>query len=207
MNSEKPEVVESIVVEGRGDYAAVLSAVSADIIITHGFKIRNSARARILSAAKGRGVIVFTDPDHAGEEIRRKVSGIVGAVTSAAAAPAIKHARIVREDGLRGGDVGVENASSNCILDALIKAGATFRGHVCGAAKSQCADISQTRSGARIAESDMHRLGLVGDGSRAVRIKLGRILGIGYANSKQFLHRLNAAGVTVDRLEKLVSED
>lgn len=37
---------------------------------------------------------------------------------------------------------------------------------------------------------------LAGDNSSDKRDKLGRILGIGYGNSKQFLNRLNNYGVT-----------
>ncbi len=268
----KPEIIESIIVEGRGDYAAVLAAVSADIIVTHGFKIRHSAKERIISAAAGRGAIVFTDPDHAGENIRRRITEFVGAT-----AGVLKHARIVREDALCAGDVGVENASAEVILSALVKAGATFRGSApcgdravwCGNDKttwrtdvraarhaddklaryaeneaagratdksagdpwsesalrgyeskrsdeSKCGGLKNSGEsghgggsesgglGAAITERDMMRLGLVGAGSKKARVRVGRALGIGYANAKQFLHRLRATGTTLAQLEELL---
>lgn len=68
---------EVIVVEGKDDVAAVKKAVDAEIIITHGFGITNETIKRIKFAQKRKGVIIFTDPDFAGETIRRTISSKV----------------------------------------------------------------------------------------------------------------------------------
>lgn len=46
-------------------------------------------------------MIILTDPDHAGERIRKIVSAKV---------PGCKHAFIPEKDATRKGDIGVENA-------------------------------------------------------------------------------------------------
>jgi ribonuclease M5 len=67
-------IKEIIVVEGRDDEAAVKKAVEAETIATHGFGISQETFARIEKAYAERGIIIFTDPDHAGEKIRKRLS-------------------------------------------------------------------------------------------------------------------------------------
>ena len=95
-------IKEVIVVEGRDDITAVKKAVDAEIIATSGFGIYAKIIERIREAQKRKGVIVLTDPDFAGEKIRSIISKRVKGV---------KHAYIAQEDGLKDGDIGVENAT------------------------------------------------------------------------------------------------
>ena len=67
------KIEEIIVVEGRDDTAAVRRAVDAVTIETHGYGIRGETWEMIETAYKSRGIIVFTDPDTAGEQIRRRI--------------------------------------------------------------------------------------------------------------------------------------
>lgn len=67
------KIKEIIIVEGRDDTAAINRAVEADTIETHGFGMSSAMWKELETAAKSRGIIVFTDPDHAGEQIRRKI--------------------------------------------------------------------------------------------------------------------------------------
>ena len=62
---------------------------------------------RIKAAQKRRGVIIFTDPDFAGEKIRKKI---------AAEVPGCKHAFLPREEAKKDGDIGIENASPESII-------------------------------------------------------------------------------------------
>ena len=71
-----PQIAEVIVVEGRDDTAAIRRAVRAVTIETHGFGISKNTWNKIDRAHKDYGIIIFTDPDHAGEEIRRKILAI-----------------------------------------------------------------------------------------------------------------------------------
>ena len=65
---------EVIIVEGRDDIDAVQKAVSADIIATHGYGISASTLDRIRRAYETRGIIILTDPDHAGGRIRKRLT-------------------------------------------------------------------------------------------------------------------------------------
>ncbi|NMM61611.1 ribonuclease M5 [Clostridium sp. P21] len=164
-------IKEVIVVEGRDDITAVKRAVDAEIIAVGGFGINAKVIERIKEAQKRQGVIVFTDPDFAGEKIRRIISKRV---------KGIKHAYIAQEDGTKNGDIGVENAEPDVIIRALENAKCEVK------EKVENFDIN-----------DMIFFELTGNNkSKERREFLGKELGIGYCNSAQFLTRLNNYGIT-----------
>lgn len=163
-------IKEIIVVEGRDDEAAVKRAVEAETIATHGFGIKQETFARIEKAYTERGIIIFTDPDFAGEKIRKRLSERF---------PKAKHAFLPREEALKDGDVGIENASPQSIREALDKVRPV---------------LADKRF--EFMQVDMFDFGLVGiPGASESRDKLGKRLGIGYGNSKVFQNRLNQYGI------------
>lgn len=87
-------IKELIVVEGKSDTVAVKRAVEADTIETGGSAVDRKVIAKIALAMERRGVIILTDPDHAGERIRKIVSSKV---------PGCKHAFIPEKDATRKG--------------------------------------------------------------------------------------------------------
>ncbi|KPU43087.1 ribonuclease M5 [Oxobacter pfennigii] len=164
-------IKEIIVVEGRDDYIAVKRAVDAEIIVTGGWSLRKSVRESIKTAGERRGVIIFTDPDYAGEMIRKRVQSLV---------KGCKHAFLPVDLATKNGDIGIENAEPQDILDALNKARA-----------------ESTEKRQEFTVNDLIENGLLGTlESGLKRDKIGRILGIGHANGKQFLSRLNNYGIT-----------
>lgn len=174
-------IKEVIVVEGRDDAAAVKRAVDAEIISTSGFGITNETINRIKIAAERQGVIIFTDPDHAGERIRRIIGERV---------KGCKHAYLPREFAEKDGDIGIENASPESIRDALSKV-----------------KTEVEKGKAEFTPDDLYKNGLAGhDMASRMRDAVGRELGIGYGNSKQFLSRLNRYGITRDEFEKAVEK-
>ena len=86
-------IKEIIVVEGRDDVTAVKRALDAELITTGGFGFPKGVMERIKAAQKRRGVIIFTDPDFAGEKIRKKIAQEV---------PGCKHAFLPREEAKIG---------------------------------------------------------------------------------------------------------
>jgi ribonuclease M5 len=164
-------IKEVIVVEGRDDVTAVKRAVDAEVIAVGGFGINARVIERIKEAQKRQGVIVLTDPDHAGEKIRRIISKRV---------PDIKHAYITRKEGTKDDDIGVENAKPEVILRALEFA--------------KC-EIKKKRDEFNI--RDLIFFNLTGDNkAKERREAVGRELGIGYSNSTQFITRLNNYGIS-----------
>ena len=109
----KPYFRQVIVVEGRDDTAAVLRAVDAATIETHGYGISAETWKRLEAAYEKNGLIIFTDPDHAGEEIRRRVGEKF---------PLAAHAYLSRSRAEKKGDIGIENARPEDIADALLAA-------------------------------------------------------------------------------------
>ncbi|KKC48381.1 MULTISPECIES: ribonuclease M5 [unclassified Paenibacillus] len=164
-------IKEIIVVEGKDDTAAIRRAVEADTIETNGSAIGEEVLRRIELAMQRRGVIIFTDPDHAGERIRKIVSQRV---------PGCKHAFLPQEDALYKGDIGVENASPEAVRRAL----ASVR-------------TEGDPEKAEITNADLLEAGLLvhGDAARR-RLLMGNRLGIGYCNGKQFLKRCASFQIT-----------
>lgn len=171
---------EIIVVEGQHDKTAVLRAVQAEIIVTGGFAISRAVIDRVRLAQERRGVIILTDPDYAGEQIRRRLSQAV---------PGCRHAFVPRIDATRDDDIGVENASPAAIRAALSKVRTA---------------VVEPRQEFEWLEMLAHGLTGHPDAARR-RGALGKALGIGYANSKQFLARLNGYGITREEFEQALA--
>ncbi|MFA9397316.1 MAG: ribonuclease M5 [Clostridiaceae bacterium] len=164
-------IKEVIVVEGRDDVTAVKAAVEAEIISVSGFGINAKTIEKIQEAQTRQGVIVFTDPDFAGEKIRRIISKRVKGV---------KHAYISKQQGLKDGDIGVENAKPEAIISALEKA--------------KCEIVEKEKI---FNYQDMLYFKLTADKeAKARRQMLGEILGIGYSNAAQMINKLNNYGIS-----------
>ena len=172
-------IKEIIVVEGKDDTAAIQRAVKADTIETNGSAIGEAVLRRIELAMERRGVIIFTDPDHAGERIRKIVSQRV---------PGCKHAFLPQEDALYRGDIGVENASPEAVRRAL----STVR-------------TEGNPEQAEITNADLMEAGLLvhSDAARR-RLLMGNLLGIGYCNGKQFLKRCTSFQITREEFGQAV---
>lgn len=174
---------EMIVVEGRKDTVSIKRAVEADTIETNGSAVGESVLKQIELAAKRRGVIVFTDPDYAGNRIRQIVSKRV---------PGCKHAFIKKADAnpkQRGKSVGVEHASPDAIREALL------------AVRTEQLEPFA----AQMTVADLMEAGLLsGKGARSRRERLGEHLSIGYANGKQLLKRLHIFRITPEEFNEAV---
>ncbi len=168
-----------VVVEGTNDRAAVRRAVDVDVITTGGFDFGPQVEAQLRRGSQTRGLVVLTDPDHAGEQIRRRVEALVGPCA---------HARVPR-DACRGrGRLGVEYAPPAVIRRAL-------------------AEVRRAEPRDAFTMADLWAHGLTGRPySRAKREALGARLSVGYANAKQLLVRLHALGVSRDEFEAAVAD-
>lgn len=173
-------IKEVIVVEGKHDTDAIRRAVEADTIETGGSAVNADVIRRIALAQKRRGVIIFTDPDHAGERIRKLISERV---------KGCKHAFLAQEEATYKEDIGIENARPEAIRTALQSVRTELQG-----AQSD------------LAWGDVIGLGLTGtDRAAERRLALGKKLRIGYANGKTFYKRCLMFGIT--RAELLEAAD
>lgn len=174
-------IKEVLVVEGKMDVVAINKAVEADCIITEGFNLKPQALDSIAKAYQKRGIIIMTDPDSAGERIRRFLTKRF---------PEAKHAFIPKEDATANNDIGIEQASPEAIRTAL--------------AKVRTMDWEPTNN---FTGADLLKAGISGSPAASEkRAKLGAVLGIGYANAKTFLQRLNHYGITRQEFQQAVAE-
>lgn len=179
---EKMRIREAIVVEGRDDVDVVRQAVDALVIATHGFGIDANTWGIIDKAYREKGLIILTDPDHAGEQIRRRLTDKY---------PEAKQAYLTRELATAGDDIGIENATLEAVVDALSRARAT-------AGSDRRSDVTMDH---------LIKLGLAGaEGSAELRERVATELCIGYGNAKSFLNKLRGFGITAEELRKAVHE-
>lgn len=175
---------EVIVVEGKDDTVAIKRAVEADTIETGGSAIGEHVLRKIELAAERRGVIIFTDPDHAGERIRKII---------AARVPGCKHAFLPQEEATHRGDIGIENASPESIRRAL------------ASVRTELLDGGLTEDA--VTWDDLMAAGLIVHPEAAARrLAVGNRLGIGYANGKQFYKRCTMFRITRQEFEAAVDQ-
>ena len=174
-------VQELIVVEGKNDAHAVRHALGkVDVIWTEGYGLTEEKLEYICQMAEKRGVIVCTDPDFAGDQIRRRLLKRI---------PQAGQVYLSRAVAVKGNDIGLENVSPEEIRKAFAKV-LKFR-----------SPAAQPKENNLITMQDIIQAGLVGTkGSAAKRRVLGKMFGIGDTNAKQFLHRLNRLGVSREEL-------
>ena len=163
------------------DVVAIDKAVEADCIITEGFNLKRQALKNIEQAYKKRGIIIMTDPDSAGERIRKFL---------AKRFPEATHAFVPVEEATDHDDIGIEQAKPEAIRKALAKV------------RTLDWEPKKIFSGADLI---VHGLSGAPDASSR-RARLGEKLGLGFANAKTFLTRLNHYGVSREEFENAVAE-
>lgn len=170
-------IKEVIVVEGKDDITAVKAALECEVIATNGFGYKKELIDTLKSISERRGIIILTDPDYAGEQIRKDIASKV---------KNCKHAFLPQGKALKKDNIGVENASKEDIVEAINKA-----------------RPEMVEKSILFMKEDLISFGLVGEKDSSLkREKLGEILGIGYCNGKQFLNRLNNFGITREEFLK-----
>jgi ribonuclease M5 len=189
-------VSEIVVVEGLHDRQRVEAAVAADVWVVGGDRVSRRVLSELRRAGARRGLIILTDPDGPGERIRRRIDE---AVTGC------KHAFIPRAKATDGRRIGVEHASLEAIRDALQKA----RQNTDSKAVPKHGEDAKGSEGpvAAFTLDDLVAHGLAGAEDAALRRRLlGDRLGIGYANAKAFLRKLNLLGVTRAEWQEAVAD-
>ena len=174
------KISEILVVEGREDTANIKRYFDVATIETHGYGISRETWIKMDRAYKEPGLIIFTDPDHAGKELRRKLTEKY---------PEAKQAFLEMEDCNKKGDVGIEHGSREDIEEALKNARSKL---------STAGDLL-------ICYKDLVEAGLAGGkDSKNRRRELGKVLSIGYGNSKSLLGKLKDFGIKKGEFDEAV---
>ena len=170
-------IKELIVVEGKHDRDRLEKLFDCDVICTDGLSMSEDVLETIRTIGAKRGVIVFTDPDHPGEVIRRRIGEIV---------PDCQHVFVNRTDAIGRRNVGVEYVSDENIIKALENR------------------ITFEKDSETLKWEEFCSLGIIGNKER--RTKLCEELHIGYSNNKTLFKRLNMMGMTQQQLEDILKE-
>lgn len=173
----KVKIQEIIIVEGRSDTAKLKSFLDCDTIETSGSAIDEKTLDYIEKMSRNRGIIIFTDPDFPGMQIRQKVASRI---------PNCKHAFVQKKDAVAHGKVGIAEAKREAILQALQEA-STF--------------IEDRET---ISWQEFIALDIIGDKEK--RLKIYDAFHLGYGNAKTLFKRLNMAGISKIDVENMLKE-
>ncbi len=116
------KIKEAIVVEGNYDKIKLSSLVDATIIVTDGFMIfKNKKLLKMIQTfADKSGVIIFTDSDRAGFQIRNYIkNNLKSKNVKHAYIPDIKGKEKRKDKPSKEGFLGVEGVSNEIIISAL----------------------------------------------------------------------------------------
>lgn len=165
------KIKETIIVEGVYDKIKLSRFIDGVIIQTNGFSIFKSKALMqsIKTLAEKTGVVILTDSDSAGFQIRNYIKqALLGDKVLHAYIPDIKGKEKRKQTAGKEGLLGVEGIDEDIIIDALKKAGCTLDG-----------DKTSQRKGREITKADLFRLGLSGgNNSHELRDKLSKELGL-----------------------------
>lgn len=179
---ESKRIKEVIVVEGKDDITRVTEALDATIIATGGIHINRKKLDEIVEITKDRGAIILTDPDHAGNIIREKLVKNLKCP--------VKIAYFKQSLAIKDGDIGIENAKKEDIIEAINKARPTY--------------VSKTENFSAEFLFEQRLTGF--DDSKKRREYLSERLNLGNPNAKTLLKRLNNFGIDKEEVIKILEE-
>ena len=191
---EKISVSLPIIVEGKYDKIALSSVLDATVLTTDGFGLfRQKEKAALLRRLAGDvGVIVLTDPDGGGRQIRSFLSGILPKEkVTHIYAPRIEGKERRKKKGGKAGTLGVEG------LDAE-----TLRGLF-----APFADGAPQKKTGGITKADLYRDGLSGGADSANRRdKLALALDLPSGMSANALLAALKILISYEQYEQLIKE-
>ena len=188
----------AVVVEGKYDKIKLSALVDAVIIVTNGFRIyKDSELCRLIRTyAEKQGLIVLTDSDAAGRQIRGHIKTILPKELHSRIAsvhiPQIKGKERRKTEPSKEGTLGVEGIPADILRELL-------------APYEVGADERRDRSGERITKNDMYLCGLSGGAdSSEKRAALAEELGLPQGLSAKALLDLLNTLYTKEQFEELI---
>ncbi len=174
------KIKELIVVEGKSDIDFLSSFLDADFYQVHGSAISDEDIEFLSKANNTRGIIILTDPDFPGLQIRNKIKDKI---------PSAKEAFVRKEVSIKHHKVGVAESTKEEVLTALDNV-------ISYSKKDETGDLKNI---------DLIELGLNGsENSVLLRKKVCDKLHIGFSNSKNLLLKLNSLNLTKEDLCKII---
>ena len=161
-DNKKITVKQPVIVEGKYDKIKLESVIDGLILTTDGFRIYKDKEktALIRAFAEKVGVIILTDSDGAGFQIRNHLKGCIknGKIYNVYI-PDIFGKERRKDKPSKEGKLGVEGLDQQTILSCLRAAGATIEGE------------NTVKSNQQITKQDFVELGLSGGANSSLRRK------------------------------------
>ena len=186
---------QAIIVEGRYDKIRLSSLVDTVIIPTNGFGLyKDRETAELIKAmAKKAGIIILTDSDSAGFQIRSHIKNIVkeGEVINCYI-PDIYGKERRKNEPSKEGKLGVEGMTSEALVEAFRRAGVL------------AAEVPEREKD--ITKADLMELGYIGEENSAERRReLQRRLGLPERLSANMLLELLNVNYTLEEFKQLAT--
>lgn len=188
MTDNCPLPQEVIIVEGRDDTKRLIETFGPSIktIETNGSALDQATIERIRQAHQQYGAIVFTDPDYAGQRLRRKIRQAV---------PDIKEAHLSQAQTTApqaGHSLGIEHAKPETIRQALASL-----------ATPQVQAPVQAMT-----MKDLWDLHLVGhDQAAYYRQRVADHFNLGHLNAKQLINQCQKYGICLKEVQLFMEEE
>jgi ribonuclease M5 len=173
----KNKVNALIVVEGQSDIDFLSSFLDCEFYKVNGSAINNKDIEFIKKAKEKQQVIILTDPDFPGMQIRAKINEKI---------PECYNAFVRKEVSIKNHKVGVAESTKTEVLNAI----------------KDCKFYSQKEMGT-LKTDDLFELGLIGkENSLIIRKKVCEKLGIGYCNGNTMLKRINLLNISKNEIKE-----
>ena len=163
-----------LIVEGKEDASYLSNYIASEIIVTNGYELDSS----LISYLKDKEVIVMTDPDEAGKQIRNRLNGMLNKVHNVE----VDISKCIR---------GKKNGVAECQIDEILcKLALFFENH--------------PENHPEITSFDLYEL-KISENSQ-LRAYVSEKLNLGACNNKQLLKRMNNTHVKLEVLKDIVKQ-
>jgi ribonuclease M5 len=180
MSIERTKIAGLIVVEGISDINFLSEFIDADFYAVKGSAVSKEDIVFLRNCQKENNIIVLTDPDFPGGQIRNYLNQNIDG---------LYNAYIRKEVSIKHGKVGVAESTKDEVLKALNHLSLEKKSHI-------ESDLSMI---------DLYDVGVLGTkDSKEKRIKLCDFLGIGFSNGKTLLKKLRCIGIDKEKLKDLL---
>ena len=163
-----------LIVEGKEDASYLSNYIASEIIVTNGYELDSS----LISYLKDKEVIVMTDPDEAGQQIRNRLNGMLNKVHNV-------------EVDIKQCIRGKKNGVAECQIDEILCKLTLFFENK----PENCTEITSF---------DLYDL-KISENSQ-LRAYVSEKLNLGTCNNKQLLKRMNTTHVKLEVLKDIVKQ-
>ncbi len=189
-------ISQAVIVEGKYDKIKLSSLIDALIIEINGFHIfKDKEKAELIKTlAMTRGIIIMTDSDSAGLQLRNKIEEIAkGGIVYNAYIPEILGKEKRKSKQSKQGFLGVEGVDKDIIINSLKKCGLEQR-------------LAEFR-GSKITSATLYNLNITGKAnSSRLKAKLLEFLNLPSGLSKNNLLKILEHTMSAEELESIINK-